>query len=80
MPDALPAHRERGQSPAAVREGAQAAGQPDGRGPLHDAVQQDRAPHAEDDHHGVHRQLHRERADAHAGESGQPALEHYLSN
>lgn len=69
MPDALPAHGERGQSAAAVREGAQAAGKPHDRGPLHDAVQQDRAAPAENDHHGLHRQLQRERADAHAGES-----------
>lgn len=65
--DALPAHRERDQSPATVREGAQASGEPDGRGPLHDAVQQDWAAHAEDDHHGLHRQLQWKRSDAHAG-------------
>lgn len=37
--DAFSAYRERGKSSAAVRKRAQAAGEPDGRRPLHDAVQ-----------------------------------------
>lgn len=57
------------ESSPAVWEGAQTSGEPDGWGSLHDSVQQDRASHAEDDHHGICGQFHREHSDAHAGKS-----------
>lgn len=66
VPDALPAHRAGGEGPAAVRARAPPPG-PAGRGgPLHAALQQDRAAHAEDEHHHLRGQLLRQRGHADA--------------
>lgn len=56
--DAFPAHRGGEQAAASVREGTAASGAA-GRGrPLHAPLQQDRAPHTEDEHHHFRGELH----------------------
>lgn len=68
MPHAVPAHRERSESAAALREGKETHREPVRRRPVHDAVQQDREADAENDHHGLYRQLRRKHPDADPGE------------
>ena len=70
VPDALHAHGVGGEDAASVRARAAAPGRPDGRGPLHDALQQDREAAAAHEHHGLHGQLQRQHADAYAGKEG----------
>lgn len=67
VPDEVHSDRSWSKGPAAVWEGTQTSGEPDGWGSLHDPVQQDRAPHAKDDYHGIRGEFHREHSDAHPG-------------